>query len=344
MDEPAVTVFIQGAGEWRRYQNWPPATDRRRLSDDNGGDGGFGSEARLTVDDSRVYRPDPTVGALGGLWSVGSTFGLPLDQADDDRRSLCATSEPLSHDLVVVGRPSVIIHLTDGSHAERIVVRLNDVDPDGGSAFVTTGVSCDGAVELYPTAYRFAAGHRLRVAIGDAEFPRLWPVLEAPTFGVTRIELELPVVGPDVGEIVAMPTAADRGGQVPDMRGTPIWSIARSPLDDGIEVISGAEWSARTAGGEHILERHAESRSTVRRDAPEAAVIFAHDRQRARLSTGETLEAIVKVRLASAALWVSGEVTVDGETVFSRSWDAIAPSQAPAGLAPDLVARVDAQR
>ncbi len=141
MDEPPVTVFVQGLEKWRTYDSWPPAPDRLRLD----------STRVLTIDGSREYRPDPTIGALEGLWGIGSPFGLPLDQTDDDRRSLCATGEPLADDLLVAGRPRVVVNLEEGSRAERFVVRLNDVDRDGGSTFVTSGVSCGGEpLDLYP--------------------------------------------------------------------------------------------------------------------------------------------------------------------------------------------------
>ncbi len=84
--------------------------------------------------------------------------------------------------------------------------------------------------------------------------------------------------------------------------------------------------TARTADGEHVLERRAECRAIVGSDAPEAAVIHSHDAQRVRLKTGERLEAIVHVRLTTVAVWVSGEVTIDGETVFRRIWDANTPA------------------
>jgi hypothetical protein len=51
-------------------------------------------------------------------------------------------------------------------------------------------------------------------------------------------------------------------------------------------------------------------------------VIHGTESQRARLKTGETLEVVIDTRLTTSSLWVSGEVTIDGETVFARTWDA----------------------
>jgi putative CocE/NonD family hydrolase len=83
------------------------------------------------------------------------------------------------------------VHLrTDLEHAD-LFVRLCDVDPAGVSRNVVDGVrrldprtvpaddvtvGGDGVlavdVELFPTAYRFRAGHRLRVQVSGGAFPR----------------------------------------------------------------------------------------------------------------------------------------------------------------------------
>jgi uncharacterized protein len=72
-----------------------------------------------------------------------------------------------------------------------VFVRLCDVDPDGVSRNVVDGIrrldprtldapdveaGPDGVlavrVELFPTGYRFRAGHRLRVQVAGGAFPR----------------------------------------------------------------------------------------------------------------------------------------------------------------------------
>src|SRR6185295_3770252 len=87
-----------------------------------------------------------------------------------------------------------------------LAVKLCDVAPDGTSSLVVTGwlalravvdpvlaswadAAVDGAatdgelagravtveIPLWHTAYRFGAGHRIRLSIACADFPRLWP-------------------------------------------------------------------------------------------------------------------------------------------------------------------------
>jgi uncharacterized protein len=61
-----------------------------------------------------------------------------------------------------------------------VFVRLCDVDPRGRSFNVCDGlVSLSGAdeitcaaVQLWPTAYRFKRGHRIRVQVSSGAFPR----------------------------------------------------------------------------------------------------------------------------------------------------------------------------
>jgi len=91
----------------------------------------------------------------------------------------------------VVGPVRARVHVRpELAHAD-LFVRLCDVDPDGVSRNVVDGirrldprtvpapdvtVGDDGVlavdVELFPTAYRVAAGHRLRVQVSGGAFPR----------------------------------------------------------------------------------------------------------------------------------------------------------------------------
>ena len=112
------------------------------------------------------------------------------------------------------------------------VARLCDVAPDGTSALVTTGV-LNGTrrasltqpepmdpeqiyeldIELDCTAWRFAPGHRIRLAVSSADFPNLWPT---PFPGTNRVyrgagtpsRLLLPVVPIRQPDDEAAPTPA----------------------------------------------------------------------------------------------------------------------------------------
>jgi hypothetical protein len=83
------------------------------------------------------------------------------------------------------------VHVRPSLEHADVFVRLCDVDPGGVSRNVVDGirrldprtvpagdvtVGADGVlavdVELFPTAYRFRAGHRLRVQVAGGAFPR----------------------------------------------------------------------------------------------------------------------------------------------------------------------------
>jgi len=87
----------------------------------------------------------------------------------------------------VIGPVSARIQLRSSQEHADVFVRLCDVDPRGRSFNVCDGLqritpqrfpaSDDGTrtvpVRLWPTAYRFQPGHRLRVQISGGAFPRL---------------------------------------------------------------------------------------------------------------------------------------------------------------------------
>jgi putative CocE/NonD family hydrolase len=94
-------------------------------------------------------------------------------------------------DLDLVGEVSATIFVRPELEYTDVFVRLCDVDPEGVSRNVVEGirrlepgtvpasdvvVGQDGVlavqVELFPTAYRVRAGHRLRVVVAGGAFPR----------------------------------------------------------------------------------------------------------------------------------------------------------------------------
>jgi putative CocE/NonD family hydrolase len=147
---------------------------------------GAGAEpSRFTYDPAD---PTPTVG--------GPLLHPPGKQADngpvEDRPDVVVFTGPaLTADVDVVGpvRARVFVR-TELEHAD-VFVRLCDVDGSGVSRNVVDGirrldprtvpaadvtVADDGVlavdVELFPTAYRVRAGHRLRVQVSGGAFPR----------------------------------------------------------------------------------------------------------------------------------------------------------------------------
>ncbi|MBK3562885.1 CocE/NonD family hydrolase, partial [Streptomyces sp. MBT62] len=93
---------------------------------------------------------------------------------------LTYTTSALDTDVEVVGEVSADIWFRSSLPYADVFVRLCDVDETGRSTNVCDGlVSLTGAdettcatVQLWPTAYRFARGHRIRVQVSSGAFPR----------------------------------------------------------------------------------------------------------------------------------------------------------------------------
>lgn len=337
MDKLPVTLHLPEAG-WRAFESWPPPTQAQRFSTGTGSTLRPGSPSGGDTSIG-VYRPDPTIGSLRGFW--GSTLGgvveLP-DQHDDDLRALSATSDPLAHDLLVVGSAKVMVMIAD-SHAaekcvERLVVALTDVDSEGRSTLVATGVTTvqmpvgQVQVVLAPTAWRFPAGSRLRVALSDADFPRLTPPPRVSPVPVAAIELLLPVLADDAG-VAASPARADQAsralppiwrrtlGQTAASRVAPraaapaAYSIMRELIEDHLEVVL---TRSSDDGGFEI-------RGSIRRSDPTAALITGEQSRRVTLVTGEEMTISASVRCTQQSFWARADVAVDGATIASRTWD-----------------------
>ncbi|RZT88461.1 hypothetical protein EV383_5403 [Pseudonocardia sediminis] len=182
-----VRVYVQHADRWTDLPSWPPP-------DAEATDWHLAPAGRLTTDgpgargevDRFVYDPaDPTP-------AVGGPMLQPPSKQHDNRGTearedvLVYTGPVLETDLDLLGDVSAVIYVrTDGGHGD-VFVRLCDVEPDGRSLNITDGmhrlvpeaeaVAPDGTVAvripLSPTGYRVRAGHRLRVQVAAAAFPR----------------------------------------------------------------------------------------------------------------------------------------------------------------------------
>ena len=151
------------------------------------------------------YRADPTIGAAAGLWDpMALGVGLPQDQTDDDLKSLAFTTEPLTEDIEISGAPEAVIHaaITKGDDAN-LVAKLCDVDPDGGSALITTGwlkashrsslarreklqdgEAYEFKIPLWSTSYRVPKGHRFGSAFRARIFRICGPIRRKPEMRV----------------------------------------------------------------------------------------------------------------------------------------------------------------
>jgi hypothetical protein len=142
------------------------------------------------------------------------------DQQRMDDHSLVYDSEILDDPLEILGRPIARLSVSADAPRANWVVRISDVAPDGrvtqvaGAAFngthrnsarepedIVPGEVFPLEFKLHFTSWVFPKGHRVRVAISNAQWPMLWPTpipmsstLEMGGEGGTRVEL--PVIPP----------------------------------------------------------------------------------------------------------------------------------------------------
>ena len=124
----------------------------------------------------QIPRP-PFGGVSMRLRGAGRVENTKLEARAD---VLTYTTDVLGEDIEVIGDVSAEIWLSSSLPLADVFVRLCDVDPRGKSYNICDGlVSLPGAdeigcatVRLWPTAYRFTHGHRIRVQISSGAFPR----------------------------------------------------------------------------------------------------------------------------------------------------------------------------
>lgn len=216
--EPPVVDRLDAAGAWRAEAEWPaPGAGERTLHFADGG--ALADEPGAEGADTYEY--NAAVGVTAGLWSGGIQFGLPGDQRPDEAYSLVYTAPPLEDDLHVIGRARAVLHVSTSATVMGFAATLSDVDPDGSSHLVakgmlngtrreslrepepiTPGEVMELEIELDATAWMFARGHRIRLALASADWPNVWPTPEPGTNEVHRgsaraSRLVLPVVPPE---------------------------------------------------------------------------------------------------------------------------------------------------
>ena len=137
-----------------------------------------------------------------------------------DDHSLVYDSKPLQGPMEILGRPIAKLIVSADAPRANWVVRISDVAPSGevtqvaGAAFngthrnsarepedIVPGEQFPLDIELHFTSWVFPKGHRIRVAISNAQWPMLWPTLVPMTTalaigGDNGVRVQLPVVPP----------------------------------------------------------------------------------------------------------------------------------------------------
>jgi hypothetical protein len=198
---PPGPVLEHVDGEWRFEDGWPIERIRERTLYP-GPDHRLGGEAPERAVHELRYVPTAGVEAGGPvLWWGDAAY----DQRPTDAFSLVYDTEPLEQEVEILGFPRALLRVAaDAPHASWFA-RLSDVAPDGAVTLVA-GAGMNGAhresarspkpiepgkeipleVEMHFTSWVFPKGHRIRLAVNNAQWPMFWPT---PYPMTTRLRL-----------------------------------------------------------------------------------------------------------------------------------------------------------
>jgi len=235
--EAPVHYFTLGEERWHAADGWPPAAVPRTL---HLAPGRELTTAPPDIAGADAYRADYGCGTGAHTrYERLAAFAVETyydDWHGRDARMLTYTSPPFEDAVPLSGHPIVTIHLAADQRDTGLFVYLEDVDPDGHCRYITEGVfralhrkvtsaprylQCVGPYHSYartdamllepevpaditfsllPTSWRFAAGHRIRLAIAAADrdhFARIPdgrpPRLRVLRGGDTASRIELPL-------------------------------------------------------------------------------------------------------------------------------------------------------
>jgi uncharacterized protein len=193
---PPVEYYMQHRNEYMSASSWPPAKTRfRRL--------GLGSA-------TKSYVTNPAAGlsmALDQYGTVAASPYVPTDQRLEGPQGVTFRTPARNRPLELVG--PIALHLVAASTATDTdwYAKLADVAPDGSESIITEGAlrashrALDKAksepgrpyhthtdpqpiepgrfypydIEIWPTAYDLAAGHRLQLRVTSTDFPTHLP-------------------------------------------------------------------------------------------------------------------------------------------------------------------------
>jgi putative CocE/NonD family hydrolase len=218
-----VRVAVEPGGRWREFADWPPPHDIQAWYLHP--EGGLSSDPPvLSHSDSFVYDPADPTPSVGGPVLVGKLAG-PRDNSELEARPdvLVYTGAVLRSDLEIVGPVRARIAVRASRPYFDVFVRVCDANPDGRSINVCDGLTrivpqrwvadADAVmtvdVDLWPAAYRFRRGHRVRLQVSAGAHPRYarnpgtdHPLGEAVELRPVEIEV---FHGPDRPSAVLLP-------------------------------------------------------------------------------------------------------------------------------------------
>jgi uncharacterized protein len=185
--EAPVRLFVMGAKQWRDFPDWPPPAQHERWYLQPG--------AVLAPMPPPISEPDrycydpadptPAVGgnSLGSRKHMGAKDNRKLEARAD---VLVYTSAVLEHDMEVIGPITADLYVHSSLQHTDFFARLCVVEPSGKSINLCDGIvrltpdsvvpQADGSlriqIDIWPTAYHFRRGQRIRIQVSSGAHPR----------------------------------------------------------------------------------------------------------------------------------------------------------------------------
>jgi hypothetical protein len=360
LDEPRLSVYARrwhgpgpylenAPGGWRTEDGWPIERARERTLYPRP-DRSLAGGPPAAATESLRYVPTSGVEAGGPVLWWGD---VAPDQRPTDALSLVYETPPLENDLEILGFPHALLRVSADAPQAHWFARLNDVAPDGTVTLVT-GAGQNGAhrlsardprpiepgkpfdlpIELHFTSWVFPEGHRIRLAISNAQWPMIWPTAYPMTTalhlgaGGTRLVLpEVPAADRPRPTYLPVEAVEERlPGYASLDLGTvsgygEVSSVERNPQTGAARVVATSESGMRYPWGE---ERTTESITHMADDDDPASTSV-----RGEYSTTVTLpdrtlrwESAVSLRSDASNFYYSGmrRLLQDGRLVREKSW------------------------
>jgi predicted acyl esterase len=188
---PTVIYYLMGANEWQAATDWPPPETRELALYLGHGVLAAAAPREGGEPDRYTYDPEDPTPTLGGsiLSAVCPPGSVDVSEVQTRADVLTYTTEPLERSLDVVGPLRLILYASSSALDTDFSARVSDVFPDGRAIQLQSGILRARyrnpepellepgriyrlEIDLWATANRFDRGHRLRLDISSADFPR----------------------------------------------------------------------------------------------------------------------------------------------------------------------------
>ncbi|MEM1200260.1 MAG: CocE/NonD family hydrolase [Pseudomonadota bacterium] len=334
-DEPAYAIV-------RRNGRWIQSEPAEQQWQAHLSDGALIEDVPADQKSAEVAVPhDLRVGQCAGdTGYFGRYGGLPLDQGADDAHALCYETPALSEDVNLYGAAEVMLRVSADAPRAQLGLRLSDVAPDGTVCRVAFAIRnlalddmLDGApdtqiavIRFHTTAYRFKAGHKIRLSLAGSYWPLVWPAPQASEISLREgaSTLSLPV----------LTGAPDAQLPEPDEKAQPVLHtvLEAQPLERSIDEAEDgsliSSWHQPSTRVKHHATNSTFGYETsahhqVHKDDPlSARSRFDHSMEFERPDGVARVRSFAEVRCDAESFHVSGEVRVswNDEEIFVRQW------------------------